>query len=34
MNKGFFPKSFKISEQTAVWRLSAIEKWIKQKESE
>jgi prophage regulatory protein len=34
MNKGLFPKSFKIGEQTAVWRLSAIEEWIKQKENE
>jgi len=34
MNKGQFPKNFKIGEQTAVWRLSVIEEWIKQKENE
>ena len=34
MNKGKFPKNFKIGEQTAVWRLSVIEDWIKQKENE
>ena len=34
MNKDKFPKSFKIGEQTAVWRLSVIEEWIKQKENE
>ena len=34
MSKGKFPKNFKVSEQTAVWRLSVIEEWIKQKENE
>ena len=34
MNKDKFPKNFKIGEQTAVWRLSVIEDWIKQKENE
>jgi prophage regulatory protein len=34
MNKGQFPKNFKIGEQIAVWRLSVIEDWIKQKENE
>jgi prophage regulatory protein len=34
MNKGKFPKNFKIGQQTAVWRLSVIEEWIKQKENE
>ena len=34
MYKGKFPKNFKIGEQTAVWRLSVIEEWIKQKENE
>ena len=34
MSKGKFPKNFKVSEQIAVWRLSVIEEWIKQKENE
>ena len=34
MSKGRFSKNFKIGEQTAVWRLSAIEDWIKQRENE
>jgi prophage regulatory protein len=34
MNKGKFPKNFKIGQQTAVWRLSVIEEWINQKENE
>ena len=34
MNKGKFPKNFKIGQQTTVWRLSVIEEWIKQKENE
>ena len=34
MSKGKFPKNFKISEKTAVWRLSVIEEWISQKENE
>ena len=33
MNKGQFPKNFKLGEQLAVWRLSVIEQWIKEKEA-
>ena len=33
MSKGKFPKNFKLGEQLAVWRLSVIEQWVKEKET-
>lgn len=32
INKGTFPKPFNISTNCVVWRVSAIEDWIKEKE--
>lgn len=33
MSKGQFPKNFKLGEQLAVWRLSIVEQWVKEKET-
>lgn len=33
INKGTFPKPFNISTNCVVWRVSAIEDWIKERES-
>jgi prophage regulatory protein len=32
INKGTFPKPFNISTNCVVWRVSAIENWIKERE--
>jgi predicted DNA-binding transcriptional regulator AlpA len=31
MSKGRFPKNFKLEGQLAVWRLSVIDQWVKEK---
>lgn len=31
---GKFPKQIKLTERTAVWKLSAINSWIKDKENQ
>lgn len=33
INKGSFPKPFNISTNCVVWRVSAIEDWIKEREA-
>ncbi len=33
INKGSFPKPFNISTNCVVWRMSAIEDWIKEREA-
>jgi prophage regulatory protein len=33
INKGTFPKPFNISTNCVVWRMSAIEDWIKEREA-
>lgn len=33
INKGTFPKPFNISTNCVVWRISAIENWIKERET-
>lgn len=33
INKGTFPKPFNISTNCVVWRVSAIEDWIKEREA-
>lgn len=33
MKLGTFPKSIKLTERTTVWRLSEIDKWIKDREA-
>jgi prophage regulatory protein len=33
MKLGTFPKSIKLTERTTVWRLSEIDKWVKDREA-